>query len=101
MDEGQADRGGKGGAPPAGRDRGPSGEGGVSAALQFGITTVVFSLLGNWLDGRLGTSPLFLLLGMFLGAGAGFYSMYRKLTAGERSAMKPRDEAAPPDEGKR
>jgi len=34
---------------------------------------------GNWLDGRLGTKPLFVLLGVFLGFGGGFWSMYSRL----------------------
>lgn len=42
-------------------------------------STVLFALVGDWLDGRLGTEPLFVLLGVFVGFGAGFYSMYRRL----------------------
>ena len=34
---------------------------------------------GNWVDQKLGTSPLFLILGVFVGAGASFYSMYQRL----------------------
>ena len=35
--------------------------------------------LGIWLDKRLGSSPWFVLICVFVGAGAGFYSIYRKL----------------------
>lgn len=33
------------------------------------------------MDGKFGTSPWLLVLGAFVGAGAGFYSMYRALMA--------------------
>ncbi len=62
-------------------------EGGGSLAryagigIQFAVAVVVFLFAGQWLDRRLGTSPIFLMLGVFVGAGAAFYSMYRKLMA--------------------
>ena len=68
---------------------GPQGdsEGGTSAG-QFaghGLTFVVAILgglyLGQWLDGKLGTAPWLLIVGVFTGAGASFYSMYSKLMA--------------------
>lgn len=49
--------------------------------LQFAGSLLVFGWLGDWLDGRFGTAPLFLYLGVFLGGGAAFYSMYRQLMA--------------------
>lgn len=54
--------------------------------LQFAISIVLFLYVGVWLDGRLGTQPLFLTLGVFTGAGAAFYSMYRSLMADQRKA---------------
>ena len=68
---------------------GPQGdsEGGTSAG-QFaghGLTFVVAILgglyLGQWLDAKLGTAPWLLIVGVFTGAGASFYSMYSKLMA--------------------
>lgn len=53
----------------------------AGAGLQFAVALVVFVLAGDWLDDKLGTSPLFLLLGVFGGGAAAFYSMYRKLMA--------------------
>ena len=35
--------------------------------------------LGYWLDTRLGTLPWLTLVMVFLGAGAAFYSIYRKV----------------------
>jgi hypothetical protein len=52
--------------------------------LQFGVTILAFLFGGQWLDRKLGTSPIFLMLGVFVGAGAAFYSMYRKLMADQR-----------------
>lgn len=49
--------------------------------LQFAVSILVFLFAGQWLDRKLGTAPIFLLVGVFVGAGASFYSMYRKLMA--------------------
>jgi F0F1-type ATP synthase assembly protein I len=35
--------------------------------------------IGWWLDDKFATTPLFLLLGTLLGAGGGFYKLYRTL----------------------
>ena len=79
---------------PVGTPDGPPGrkgedEGGTSAG-QFaghGMTFVVAVLgglfLGQWLDRRLGTDPWLLILGVFTGAGASFWSMYSKLMAAQ------------------
>ena len=49
--------------------------------LQFAITILLCLWLGNWLDRKFGTAPVFLYGGVFLGAGGAFYSMYRQLMA--------------------
>jgi ATP synthase protein I len=49
--------------------------------LQFALSIILFLYAGRWLDRRLGTEPWFLILGVFTGAGAAFYSMYRTLMA--------------------
>jgi F0F1-type ATP synthase assembly protein I len=56
--------------------------------LQFVLSILLFLYLGRWVDRRLGTDGPFVLLGVFIGAGAAFYSMYRSLMADQR-----RDEA--------
>jgi F0F1-type ATP synthase assembly protein I len=53
----------------------------AGVGLQFAVTILVFLWLGTWLDRKLGTAPLFLYLGVFLGAGGAFYGMYRQLMA--------------------
>ncbi len=47
--------------------------------LTWALSTLVFLLAGWWLDGKVGTTPLFMILGAFVGAGAGFYSLYRHI----------------------
>lgn len=39
---------------------------GVSFGLTMGITVYLLYLGGSWLDGRLGTTPLFMVLGILL-----------------------------------
>ena len=65
----------------------PSMSGAGAAAgmgLQFAVSVVLFLLAGQWLDRKLGTAPLFLMLFVFVGAGASFYSIYRKLVEQQR-----------------
>src|SRR5215207_9996952 len=83
------------GGPANGPPGGKGAEGGTSVGefagvgLQFAVSILVFLYLGQWLDRKLGTAPWLLIIGVFLGAGASFYSMYRKLMAAQA-----RDEAA-------
>jgi F0F1-type ATP synthase assembly protein I len=49
------------------------------AGLLLAMTLVAFMFHGIWLDKRLGSSAWFVLICVFVGAGAGFYSIYRKL----------------------
>lgn len=81
----------------------PDSEGGHGAeyaglGLQFALSILLFLFVGQWLDRRLGTDPWLMITGVFTGAGASFYSMYRKLMAiqerDERVARERREEAA-------
>ena len=51
----------------------------TSLGIQFAVTILLFTAAGWWLDGQLGTTPLFILLGTLLGAVGGFYKLYRTL----------------------
>ncbi len=51
----------------------------ASLGIQFAVTILLFLAVGWWLDGELGTTPLFILLGTPLGAIAGFYKLYLTL----------------------
>ena len=59
--------------------------------IQFAGAILLFLFAGRWLDERLGTSPWLLLLGVFVGAGAGFASIYRQLVVipRQRQAREP------------
>lgn len=55
--------------------------------LTWALSTGLFLFLGWLVDRWLGTMPLFLILGAFVGAGAGFYNMYYHLV------IEPRERA--------
>ena len=71
----------------------------VSAAQFAGIGWYIAAAIlaptlgGVWLDGKAGTSPLFLLLGLLLGVSAAFYGTYRMAVtylAGDQDTEKPK-----------
>lgn len=62
--------------------------------LQFVLAILLFLFAGKWVDARLGTEPVFLIVGTFVGAAAGFYSMYRKVTDATRRDNARRETAA-------
>ena len=49
--------------------------------LQFAVVIVLFALAGIWLDRRLGTSPVFVIVLVLGGSGLGFWSMVRQVNA--------------------
>jgi F0F1-type ATP synthase assembly protein I len=66
--------------------------------LQFVIAMLGGLYAGQWLDRKLGTAPWLLMIGVFLGAGLSFYSMYNKLMkaqARDDAARKARRERQP------
>jgi F0F1-type ATP synthase assembly protein I len=67
--------------PPPG---GLSGADFAGVGLQFAVSIIVFLFAGQWLDERLGTPAVFTIAGVFLGGGAAFYNMYRKISAAQR-----------------
>lgn len=44
--------------------------------LNWALSTLLFLLVGWWVDTKLGTAPVLLIVGAFVGAAAGFYSLY-------------------------
>lgn len=56
--------------------------------MTWALSTGLFLFLGWLLDRWLGTLPLFLILGAFIGAGAGFYSLYHHLVVEPRERAK-------------
>ena len=45
--------------------------------FRFAIAVALGSYLGYWADNKLSTSPLFIILGVLLGATSGFVTIYR------------------------
>jgi F0F1-type ATP synthase assembly protein I len=63
---------------------GLSGADFAGVGLQFAAAIVIFLFAGQWVDKKLGTSGLFTIAGVFIGGGAAFYLMYRKIGAAQR-----------------
>ncbi len=59
--------------------------------LRFAVAAALGGVGGYWLDGKLHTSPIFLILGVMLGGVAGFVNLYRttmRLTQEEKEARQ-------------
>jgi F0F1-type ATP synthase assembly protein I len=69
------------GGPPKG---GLSGADFAGVGLQFAAAIIVFLFVGQWLDKKVGTNGLFTLAGVFVGGGAAFYNLYRRISAAQR-----------------
>jgi len=83
--------------------KGLSGADFAGVGIQFAVAIIVFLFAGQWLDKRVGTNGLFTIVGVFVGGGAAFYNMYRKITAAQRrdDNERLRDSGAGPRDGKR
>ena len=64
--------------------KGLSGADFAGVGIQFAFAILAFLFAGQWLDNRLGTNGLFTIAGVFIGAGAAFYNMYRKISAAQK-----------------
>jgi F0F1-type ATP synthase assembly protein I len=84
-DQGRDERGSERGSGNADYDRllhrrkGISGSQFAGIGIQFAVSIVLFAFAGVWLDKRLGTSPIFVLLMVLGGGGLAFWMMVRKL----------------------
>jgi len=54
----------------------------AAGGIELAVAILAGLFGGHWLDGRFNTSPWLLLVGVFLGAAAGFYNLVRALTTG-------------------
>jgi ATP synthase protein I len=61
--------------------------------LTLAISTGLFLLAGWWLDGKVGTRPLFTIVGALVGAAGGFWSMLQHLLFLPREEERRRKEA--------
>jgi F0F1-type ATP synthase assembly protein I len=84
----------------------PSPKQGLSGAdfaglgLQFALAIILFLFAGQWLDNRLGINGLFTIVGVFVGAAAAFYNMYRKISAAQKRDDEERKAARQGNDGK-
>ncbi|HEX5436034.1 MAG TPA: AtpZ/AtpI family protein [Gemmatimonadaceae bacterium] len=75
---------------PDGRQRPGHERGGLAATstlaaagIEFALLIVIFLYLGRWLDARMGTAPVLMIVGVFIGAAGGMYRLYRSLMTGQ------------------
>jgi F0F1-type ATP synthase assembly protein I len=75
----------------------------AGVGIQFAFAILAFLFAGQWLDKRLGTNGLFTIAGVFVGGGAAFYNMYRKISAAQRQddEDRARERKAGPRDGSR
>jgi ATP synthase protein I len=78
-----------------GRSTGPDAGSLAGVGLGFAASILLFFFLGRWLDEKLGTEPWLLILGVFVGLSAGFWSMYRRLVVEPRMKQNEKDERKP------
>ncbi len=64
--------------------KGLSGADFAGVGIQFAFAILAFLFAGQWLDKWFGTNGLLTIAGVFIGAGAAFYSMYRKVSAAQK-----------------
>jgi hypothetical protein len=76
--------GGRETGPRAGGRQGPTPASFAGAGIQCVLAILLFLYVGKWLDAMVGTAPWLLMVGVFVGAGAGFYSFYRRIMASSR-----------------
>lgn len=72
-----------------GGSSGLNGSGLAGMGVEFVVAILVCLYAGRWVDRRVGTSPLFLIVGVFLGATVATISMYRRVF--------PPDKPGPPE----
>jgi ATP synthase protein I len=68
----------------------------ASVGIEFSLSTVIGALGGRWLDGKLGTDPWLMLVGLVLGVAAGFRSLIRTAQRANRENETHTDSNEPP-----
>ena len=67
----------------------------LTLGIQLAAAVVIFLVLGVWVDSKLGTSPLFTLLGLLLGSAGGFIKFFRTVSQlDQKDRPSSRDRAA-------
>lgn len=47
--------------------------------LTLALAVLLFLGVGAWVDSKLGTAPILMVIGAFVGGGAGFYNLYARM----------------------
>jgi F0F1-type ATP synthase assembly protein I len=63
----------------------------MGMGMHFAVSTLLGTGVGWYLDKSWSTLPLFLLLGMFLGASVGFYHLYKTLMGIEKEEKEEKE----------
>lgn len=61
----------------------------LSVGIEFSLSTVIGLLAGRWVDGKLGSDPWLMIVGLLLGVTAGFRSLIRTAKQAQRATEKP------------
>ena len=61
----------------------------LGLGAQFAASVMLLTFGGYWLDGRLGSSPWFLLVGVFLGFAGGLVSIVKKVAPTRKPTEEP------------
>jgi len=64
----------------------------AGVGVQFALTVVFLTLLGIWLDGRLGTGPLFVVVFLLLGFGGATWSLVQQVLGPRKPDKKDKKE---------
>ena len=67
--------------PPSSSDEGPTPWALAGLGLQWFVAVLALVYAGNWVDRKLGSAPIALLVGVFVGGGGVFYVSVRRLLA--------------------
>jgi ATP synthase protein I len=70
----------------------------ASVGIELSISTVIGLLGGRWLDGKLGTDPWLMIVGLVLGVTAGFRSLIRTAQKANRENDANANSNEPPPE---
>jgi F0F1-type ATP synthase assembly protein I len=60
----------------------------LDLGLRLTLSLIIGVVAGRWGDDKLGTSPLFLLLGLIIGMAAGFLTVYRAVFPPKKNGSK-------------
>ena len=69
----------------------------ASVGIELAISTVIGLLGGRWLDGKLGTDPYLMIVGLLLGITAGFRSLILAARKANRASKSEPNPNEPPE----